>query len=146
MAETTTSTGSLQVILITPEKTVFSGRCRTLQYPGEDGLYGVHPGHAAMITTVAPGRLLLHAVDAAGGGGERVFALMAGFAEVKDDVVRFVVDAAEPKDGIDVGRAEAAAERARERLARRHSDKVDSVRAEYALHRAVVRMRIARGQ
>ena len=88
MAESTTTSGKLTVTIITPEKTVFSGEAASLQYPGEDGLYGVLPGHAAMITTVASGPLHLR-----GGGGDKTFVLTRGFAEVKDNEVRFVVDA-----------------------------------------------------
>jgi F-type H+-transporting ATPase subunit epsilon len=110
MAETQTRSGTLKLSIITPEKTVFSGEATSLQYPGDDGLYGILPGHAAMITVVAPGPLLVHTR-----GGDEQFVLTGGFAEVKDNEVRFVVDAAERKGDIDVDRARKAEQRAKER-------------------------------
>ncbi|PIE24400.1 MAG: ATP synthase F1 subunit epsilon [Planctomycetota bacterium] len=139
MAESTSPNGMLKLSIITPEKTVFSGTAKSLQYPGEDGLYGILPGHAAMITTVAPGPLYISGTS----DGEMAFALMGGFAEVKDNEVRFVVDAAELKGDIDSERAKAAAERARERLKKQQSDKIDTLRADRALKRALVRLQMA---
>jgi F-type H+-transporting ATPase subunit beta len=102
------------------------------------GLYGILPGHAAMITVVAPGPLLVHTR-----GGDEQFVLTGGFAEVKDNEVRFVVDAAERKGDIDVDRARKAEQRAKERLAQASKNKIDTVRAEHALHRAIARLRVA---
>jgi F-type H+-transporting ATPase subunit epsilon len=138
MAETQTRSGTLKLSIITPEKTVFSGEATSLQYPGDDGLYGILPGHAAMITVVAPGPLLVHTR-----GGDEQFVLTGGFAEVKDNEVRFVVDAAERKGDIDVDRARKAEQRAKERLAQASKNKIDTVRAEHALHRAIARLRVA---
>ena len=55
-----------------------------------------------------------------------------------------MVDAAEKATEIDVGRARKAMERAKERLdMARGSDDVDFLRAEAALKRAIVRIRIS---
>jgi F-type H+-transporting ATPase subunit epsilon len=62
---------------------------------------------------------------------------------VKDNEVRFVVDAAERKGDIDVDRARKAEQRAKERLAQASKNKIDTVRAEHALHRAIARLRVA---
>jgi F0F1-type ATP synthase beta subunit len=90
------------------------------------------------ITVVAPGPLLVHTR-----GGDEQFVLTGGFAEVKDNEVRFVVDAAERKGDIDVDRARKAEQRAKERLAQASKNKIDTVRAEHALHRAIARLRVA---
>jgi F-type H+-transporting ATPase subunit epsilon len=125
---------SLHVRVITPDAVVFDGEGTALRYPGEDGLYGILPNHAAMITTVETGTLIVRS-----GGGEQKLFVGRGFVEIKDNEVRFAVDSGESAEGIDVERARAAAERARERL-RIRTDEVDVERAEYALRRALLRL------
>ena len=64
-----------------------------------------------------------------------------GFAEVSNDKVSVLVDAAEKTSAIDRERAQQALERARKRLAKeRGSEDVDFIRAELALQRAVARV------
>jgi F-type H+-transporting ATPase subunit epsilon len=70
-------------------------------------------------------------------------AVTTGFAEVSNDKVSILVDAAEKAGEIDVERARQAMERARERLGKdRKAEDIDYLRAEAALRRAVMRIRI----
>jgi len=70
------------------------------------------------------------------------FAVSGGFLEVLGDRVVVLADAAESPEEIDVERAAAALDRARERLRARPGE-YDSDRAEAALRRALNRLRIA---
>jgi len=72
----------------------------------------------------------------------QVFAVTAGLLEVAWDAVTILVDAAEGSGEIDVARARAAQQRARQRL-RSRSAGVNATRAEAALVRAVNRLRVA---
>jgi F-type H+-transporting ATPase subunit epsilon len=128
---------TIRVRVITPAQQVWDGTAVSVQYPGEDGLYGVLPGHAAMITPVAPGIVNLR--DAAGHMTELVVA--AGFAKVANNEVRLAVDSGEDLEKIDFARAEEAAQRARERLAKGPAADIDLARARYALQRALARLR-----
>jgi F-type H+-transporting ATPase subunit epsilon len=123
--------------VITPDMVVFDGDAIMVQYPGEDGLYGVLANHAAMITTVDAGVITL---ETAPGQKKRLF-VSRGFAQIKDNEMRFAVDSGEPEEVIDIERARAAAERAKELLKDRMRPDVDLVRAEYALRRALMRLR-----
>ena len=69
-------------------------------------------------------------------------ATSGGFAQVQRDSVTVLAETAELAGEIDVARAEAARDRARERLARRREAEVDAVRAEMALARALNRLRV----
>jgi len=62
-----------------------------------------------------------------------------GFAEVRDNVLTILTRSAEKPGEIDMDRARAASERARERLSARKSD-LDATRAEAALRRSLMRM------
>ena len=129
-------TKSIRVRVITPNEQVWEGTAVSVQYPGEDGLYGVLPGHAPMITPVAPG--LLSVRNEAGETTEIL--VSAGFAKVGNDEVRLAVDSGEDLESIDFERAERAAERARERLRKAPSSDVDIARARYAMLRALARL------
>ena len=65
----------------------------------------------------------------------------AGFAEILGDKVTLLAELAEWPDEIDVERAEAARSRAEERI-RAHEANLDLKRAEYALHKALIRINL----
>jgi len=75
--------------------------------------------------------------------GDKVAALHAGFAEILPEQVTILAEIIEWPEEIDVERAEAAKERAEERL-RSRTPETDLARAETALQRAVARIQILR--
>jgi F-type H+-transporting ATPase subunit epsilon len=105
--------------------------------PGVEGQFAVLPQHAAFMTMLGPGELVLKK-----GATEEPYAVTGGFFEVIDDRVIVLADAAEHAEEIDVARAEAARERARLALERRESIE-DLAAAQAALQRAMIRLRIA---
>ena len=128
---------SLHVRVITSERVVYEGEALAVQFPGEDGLYGVLPNHAAMITTVDAGVIKLRERE----GSEHHLFVSRGFAQVSNGELRFAVDSGEDEDEIDIERAREAATRARERLQKQKQQDIDSLRAQYALRRALMRLR-----
>jgi F-type H+-transporting ATPase subunit epsilon len=105
--------------------------------PGVDGQLAILPQHAAFMTMLAPGELILKK-----GSEEIPFAVTGGFFEVLKDRVIVLADAAERADEIDVARAEEARERARVAIERRESTE-DLALAAASLQRAMIRLRIA---
>jgi F-type H+-transporting ATPase subunit epsilon len=105
--------------------------------PGVEGELAVLPRHAAFMTMLNAGELILKK-----GNEEIPFAVTGGFFEVLDDKVIVLADAAERADEIDVQRAEQARERARLALERRESTE-DLAVAAAALQRALIRLRVA---
>ncbi|MDY6094721.1 MAG: ATP synthase delta/epsilon chain alpha-helix domain-containing protein, partial [Oscillospiraceae bacterium] len=65
-----------------------------------------------------------------------------GVANVVHNEVTLLVRAAEPAEEIDLPRAEASGQRARERLAQKAAD-LDAARAEASLRRALARQKAA---
>ena len=105
--------------------------------PGVDGQLTVLPQHAAFMTMLAPGELILKK-----GGEEIPFAVTGGFFEVLRDRVVVLADAAERADEIDIARAEEARERAKTSLERRETVE-DLAQVQASLQRAMIRLRVA---
>lgn len=96
----------------TPYSLFFSGKVESIVLNLPDGQVGVRAGHSPFVSPVVtcPLRVLEP------GGTWREAAVSAGVLEVTSDKVVLLAGAAEWPDQIDRERAEAAAERARERL------------------------------
>ncbi|MGE5841460.1 MAG: F0F1 ATP synthase subunit epsilon [Deltaproteobacteria bacterium] len=129
----------LHLEVVTPARVVLEKEVDIVVAPGSEGEFGVLPGHVSFLSGIVPGELRYTA-----GSEKEALAVTAGFAEVFKNRVSILVDAAEKASEIDINRANRAMERAKERLSRDRSDKdVDFVRAEAALRRAVVRLKVA---
>ncbi len=129
---------SYHLDLVTPERTVFSGDVTSLTAPSTEGLFGVLPGHAALLTSLATGLLSFVQND----GQSRQAAVSGGFAEVEKGRVVILAETAELADEIDVERARQALARAREALAQSPKG-VESEQLRQAIARAQSRLRAA---
>ncbi len=125
--------------IVSPDHVVFEGRAQSLVAPGSEGSFGVLAEHAPMVAQLGTGELKV--ITEPGEG--KYFAVSGGFLEISTlgDVV-IIVDTAEAADEIDVERAQAARQRAQQRLAER-DQRLDTARAEVALRRALNRLRVA---
>ena len=129
---------SIRLDIVTPAGLLMSENVAMLNLPASLGSMGVLKNHAPLMTTLDIGMIKYVQDDK-----EYFLAVHGGFAEVKDNVVIVLADAAERADEIDVPRAEAAKQRAQERLSNRTAD-LDVLRAESALHRALARIKASR--
>lgn len=131
--------GKLHLEVVTPEKVMVSQEVDIVVAPGTIGEFGVLEGHVPFLSGIEPGELRF----TSGSQTER-FLVTTGFSEVSNNKVSVLVDAAEKASEIDSGRAQKAMERAKERLAKdRGGEDIDFLRAEAALKRAIVRIRIS---
>ena len=78
-------------------------------------------------------------------GERKHFALAGGFLYVGKNETTILTDAIESEMSIDLDRALAAKARAEARLADRQNEKIDLQRAEIALRKALVRIRVKKG-
>jgi len=124
--------------VVTAERSVYSENVDALVAPGTEGEFGVLSRHEAYLTALNYGELRITR-----GGENTILAVGGGFLEVRNDNVIVLADSAERADEIDLRRAEAARERAKERVAM-GPNQVDLLRAEAALRRAEARIRVAR--
>jgi F-type H+-transporting ATPase subunit epsilon len=127
----------VRVDIVTAERVVYSEDADMVLAPGSQGQLGILPHHAPLMATLEPGELLVRK-----GGEEYSMAISGGFLEVRPDRVIVLADSAERAEEIDTSRAEAARERARERILH-PAQGVDISRAEASLHRALTRIKVA---
>jgi len=121
--------------IVTPQKKVFSEDVKFLVAPGTDGELGILPEHTPLITSLNIGVLRIQQE-----GKNIKVVVSGGFMEVRNSKVTVLATSAERAEGIDVARAEAAKQRAEQRLAAKSSD-LDVLRAELALKRAITRLK-----
>jgi F-type H+-transporting ATPase subunit epsilon len=129
---------SLRLEFVTPERAIAHEEVDEVQLPGEEGSFGVLPGHAPLLATLATGEMWYRK------GGEKHFAFLGGgMVEVLPDRVTILAQVAERADEIDLQRAEAAMRRAQERLSRTDVSAVDFERARSAMLRALTRLQVS---
>jgi F-type H+-transporting ATPase subunit epsilon len=109
-----------------------------LNLPGELGYLGILPGHTAFLTTLGQGELMYRQ-----GTQRHYLSIFWGYMEVNNDKVTILAEVAEPSAEIDRARAQAARERAEERLRRLQDQDIDRERARAALERALIRLGVA---
>ncbi len=127
-----------QLDIVTPRKIIFSDKVVSVSAPGELGGFQVLIDHAPLLSSLVIGEIKVIDKD---GNTER-YATTGGFLEVRDNKVILLAESAEKVAEIDIKRAEAAYDRARERLHKREPG-TDLIRAEAALQRALNRLRVA---
>ena len=128
---------ALRLEIVTPDKVVLEANVDYVGAPGVDGEFGVLPGHIPLLAALSIGELYYKQ------GAETHWAFVAGgFAEVSDNKVSILAEAAELSSDIDVDRAQQALERARLEAKPGKAD-VDLIRATAALQRAVGRIHVA---
>lgn len=122
--------------IIAPDRIFYEGQVSAVEFNTTEGEIGILPGHIPMTVILKPGILVIEDE-----GEEREAALHSGFAEILPEKVTILAEIVEWPDEIDLERAEAAADRARDRLQNR-SPEIDVVRAESALLRAMARINV----
>jgi F-type H+-transporting ATPase subunit epsilon len=88
--------GQLQLVLVTPEKTLLDTPVNNLRYPLFDGLAGIYPSRAPMVGRLGFGQLLIRAPS-----GEQSFYIDGGFIQVKENVVSILTNDATPLKELD---------------------------------------------
>jgi len=128
---------TMHVEVVTAERELYSGEADVVIAPGSEGELGILPRHAALLTTLKVGQLLIRL-----GGAEEPLFVSGGFLEVSNNSVTVLAETAERAEEIDQARAEAARRRAQEYLQQARSD-VERAELVGALERAVARLRVA---
>jgi F-type H+-transporting ATPase subunit epsilon len=130
---------SVQVTILTPDRRVLDRReCHEVELPGRDGTFGVLDNHTPLLAPLGIGVVRLRS----GGQVTECVAVAEGVVEVSQNQVTVTAHAAERSDEIDVARAQAARQRAEDRLRHRQRD-TDVERAQAALARAINRLHAA---
>ncbi len=128
---------SLQLNIVSADRSLVDERVDEVEIPGADGYFGVLPGHTPLLALLGLGELWYRQ------GSEKHFMLIEfGFAEVQPDRVTILAEAAEKPEEIDVTKAEAAKKRAEERLAQPNAD-MDLERVRIAMLRSLIQLQVS---
>ena len=131
---------TLRLEIITVERKMFDDQVNMVIAPGTEGVLGILPRHTPLLTALTFGELQIRKE----GEEDQFVAIGGGFMEVQPDHVVVLADAAEYAEEIDVARAEAARQRAEERLAQAKAGELDFAQADAALRRSALRLKVAR--
>ncbi len=132
----------LQCDIVTQERTVYSSEVDYISLPGTEGVMGILPNHAPLLTALRFGEVMVRQ-----GADEEFFAIGGGFAEIRPDKVIILADSAEQADEIDFERALEAREEAEKAMEGGLVTEEDAARyaqIEVALKRAQIRMDVGR--
>ena len=128
----------IRLEFVTPERAIAHEDVDELQLPGENGSFGVLPGHAPLLAALRTGEMWFRK------GSDVQFAFIdGGFAEVLPDRVSIMAQVAERAEDIDLHRAEAAKLRAENTLSTPTAADADAERARIAMLRAITRLNVA---
>jgi len=129
----------IRLEIASPYRQVLNVEVDEVIAPGEEGQFGVLPGHTPFLATVSVGQLMYRQ-----GSQMKHVAVSHGYAEVEYHRVIVLLDAAELPHEIDLERAEKARLRAEGRLAELGREDRDYYEELAALDRAMNRISIAK--
>ena len=129
--------GKILLEVVTPERQLLSQEVDEVIAPGSEGDFGVLPGHCHFLSTLRIGELRYRI-------GERTnhMAILWGYAEVTPAKVTVMAEIAEKAEDIDVNRAQAAVEKAEQRV-KAGGLPSEVKEAEISLEKARLRRKIA---
>ena len=128
----------IQLKLVTPSRVLLDEEVDEVTAPGTLGEFGVLPNHISLLATLEIGE-----VSYKRGGDSVHLALSGGYAEVLDNVMTVLANAAEFEDEIDIERARKAQERTERKLAELSLEGKEFAATEAALHRSLIRIQVA---
>ena len=98
----------IQLVIVTPETTIFDQAVSSVILPLIDGEVGIYPNHAAMIGRLGPGEL-----RAKVGGSDERFYVDGGFVQIENNTVTVLPGVSMPSADVVLSDAKAALEQAK---------------------------------
>lgn len=129
----------LTVEIITAERQILSDEADMVIAPGAEGILGILPRHAPLLTALVPGVMILKK-----DGREESLALSGGFLQVSHNRVLVLADTAEREEEVDEQHALEARTRAEAALreAGRRPGALQSEAARTALRHSLARLQV----
>ena len=124
---------NFELEIITPDRVFYKGQASMIEFNTTEGEIGVYKDHIPLTVIIKPGVLTITSEE------KKTAALHSGFATILQDKITILAEVIEWEDEIDINRAQAAKERAEERLGK-NQENIDMARAEAALLRALARI------
>jgi F-type H+-transporting ATPase subunit epsilon len=128
----------LRLRIVSADRSLVDETVDEVEIPGAAGYFGVLPGHTPLMALLGAGELWYRQ----GQSEKHYLAIAFGFAEVLPDRVTILAQIAERPEEIDVARAQAARQRAEQRIVSPTVD-MDAERARIALMKSLIRLQVA---
>ena len=126
--------------IVTPKGNYSQLDVKSIHITSVVGEMTVLPNHIPLFASIVPCKMILVTEN----GEKQEYATSGGFLHFESNEALLLTDAIEGRGEIDYERAKAAYERARKRIEKKDS-KTDMRRAELALQRAIIRMKVYGG-
>nr|BCA78158.1 ATP synthase CF1 epsilon subunit [Astrephomene gubernaculifera] len=133
---------SLQISILTPERPFWNGQADEIILPTETGEMGVLKNHAPIITGLDVGAMLIRGGQASKDEWNS-YAIMGGFALVKQNIVTILANEAVSAENINPEEAKEAFEFAKNNLEKAEGIK-EKVEANFAYKRAKARYQVVK--
>ncbi|MBN2571594.1 MAG: ATP synthase F1 subunit epsilon [Ignavibacteriales bacterium] len=130
----------LELKILTPEKTIYNDKIKSLSVPGTKGSFQVLLNHAPIISSFEIG--IISVLDK-----ENIkykFVTSGGIIKVENNKLIILAETVETPQEIDLKRAEEALHIAKKKLSVLNREDIDFDRAEIALKKAINRIRNSR--
>lgn len=127
----------LHLEIVTPDRHLYSGEADRVILRTTGGDMAVLYDHEPTVTPLSIGAIRIQLGDK-----EMVASCCSGFVNINETHVTIITDASEWAQDIDKARAEAARERAKQRVDRSSDQDIDDLRARLALAKAINRISI----
>jgi len=124
--------------IVSPERLVFAGEVDMVIAPGTEGVLGILPHHAPLLTTLTAGELRLRQQ-----GTEIILAVFGGVLQVSPEGVIVLADTVERAEEIDIDRARAARQQAEASLRSAPPGSEAARHAENSLRRSQLRLNVS---
>ena len=125
--------------IVTPTRNLEEMVVSYVRCPGLDGSFGIMANHQEGIFSLDIGEIMVKTESET-----KYLSTSGGFAEIVNDGVTILVETVESASDIDIPRAEAALQRARDRKSSSDNEILDQARLESALSRALNRLQVAK--
>ena len=125
--------------IVTPTRNLEEMVVSYVRCPGLDGSFGIMANHQEGIFSLDIGEIMIKTKSET-----KYLSTSGGFAEIVNDGVSILVETVESASDIDISRAEAALQRARDRKSSSDKENLDQMRLESALSRALNRLRVSK--
>ena len=125
--------------IVTPTRNLEEMVVSYVRCPGLDGSFGIMANHQEGIFSLDIGEIMVKTESET-----KYLSTSGGFAEIVNDGVSILVETVESASDIDISRAEAALQRARDRKSSSDKENLDQLRLDSALSRALNRLRVSK--
>ncbi len=126
----------LQLDVVSPEGEVYSGKVCRVTAKGTEGEIGIEPGHAQLLTSLAPSTLRIELTS----GKEELLYVCGGTLEIQPDHVIVLADTVERPQDVNEAEAKRAQEHARKLLANKGD--IDYQQTYQELNEALAKIRL----